>query len=262
MTREPACLFSLDAGVATVQLNRPHRLNALNGEVFDGLQTAVKHVTEDKSAHALIIRGNSRSFSTGVDLAYLDNILTNNRRYFAFVEHFNAVLRAVETCPVPTIAVVEGFALAGGLELLLATDFAFATTDAVFGDQHANFGLLPGGGSTQRLPRRVGEQRAKDLLFTGRSIDAQEAHRIGLVLEIAEPGVLDDAVQNFTAQLLNKSRTATAFVKRAVQRGERQSLPEALHHEAHAVAEFFTSSTSPAIGLQAFRAKERPVFDE
>lgn len=254
--------LAVEDGIATIQIRRPEVMNALNGEALDGIEASLAAATSDPSVSAVVIRGDQKSFSTGIDLAYLDDILRDNRRYFSFVERFNEVLLTIENAPLPTIAVVEGYALAGGLELLLACDFALAGDHAVFGDQHANFGLVPGGGATQRLPRRIGEQRAKELLFTGRRVDAAEAVGIGLVLSSSPPHALDAGVDALTAQLRSKSRAGIAYTKRAVARGRGLPLTEALPHEAHAVAEFFTSSSSPSIGLAAFHAKSAPQFEE
>lgn len=254
--------YSTEDGVAHAALNRPEVLNAIDGDVISQLGVAVRRAAEDPAVKALIIRGEGRAFCTGVDLEYLEDILTDNARYFEFVHEFNSLLLAIEEAPVPTIAVIQDLALAGGLELLLACDFAIAAEDARIGDQHGFYGLMPGGGSTQRLPRRIGMQRAKELLFAADWISGSRAADIGLVLKAVPKGTVQDHADELASRFVPRSKRCMAMVKRAASRGAHLPMREALAQEQHALFEYFTSSPSPQVGLAAFRNRETPEFPE
>ena len=161
--------------VATMRLNRPDALNALSPELISELSHATREVSGDADLKALVVRGEGRGFCAGADLLYFDKVLDDLALLPDYVHNLNAALFALEELPIPTIAVVHGYALAGGMELMMACDMAIVADDARIGDQHANFGLIPGGGSTQRLPRRVGMPRAMELLTTGRWLSGAEA---------------------------------------------------------------------------------------
>lgn len=257
-----AVRYEVDGGVATARLNRPEALNALDPGMMAGLRDAAEAASGDPAVKVLVISGEGRAFCAGADMLHLEEVLKENRRYFAFVRELNDTLLAIEECPVTTIAVVHDLALAGGLELLLSCDFAIAAEDARIGDQHANFGLMPGGGSTQRLPRRVGVQRAKELLFGGGWISGSRAEEIGLVLRAVPRDALDEATMDLAGQMVSKSKSCTAYTKRAVQRGIHLSTRDGLQQEAHALFEYFSSSASPQVGLRAFRDRTKPEFAE
>ena len=166
----------------------------------------------------------------------------------------------LEELSIPTIAVVQGFALAGGLELVLACDMALAADDARLGDQHANFGLMPGGGSTQRLPRRVGMQRAMELLTTGRWLSGSEAVEWGLVLRAAPQESLDAELETLLSQLRDKSRTGLAWIKSIARQGQDLPLRAGIDREGMAFVQYFATSPHPQEGIQAFKEKRKPEF--
>lgn len=248
--------------VATATLDRPAARNAIDQTVVDDLRRAVATVSADDEVRALVVTGDERAFSAGADLAMLQPFMADRRRHHAFVRDLNALLFELEEAPVPTVAMVDGYALAGGLELLLACDLAIASEEARIGDQHANFGLMPGGGATQRLARRIGMQRAKELLFTGRWLSGAEAAAIGLVLRAVPRVRLREEVGALTAELATKSRAGLAFTKRAVQRGEGLPLRAGVDQETFALFEYFAVSPTPREGLDAFLAKRPPDFPE
>ena len=166
--------------VATIRLDRPDALNALNPEMIPELAAAVAEVGGDESIKALVIRGEGRAFCAGADLTYFQSTFADPALLPPYLAQITDLLSGIESLPFPAIAVVHGFALAGGLELMMACDMALVAEDARIGDQHVNFGLIPGGGSTQRLPRRVGLQRAMELLTTGKWLSGIEAVEWGL----------------------------------------------------------------------------------
>ena len=167
--------LSRETGVATVMLARPDALNALSPALLEELSDALSVVARDESLKALVLRGEGRAFCAGADLTYFDEAFKDPAHLPDYLQRINNTLFQLENLPIPVIAVVHGFALAGGLELMMACDMVLAADDARIGDQHVNFGLMPGGGSTQRLPRHVGMQRAMELLTTGRWLGGAEA---------------------------------------------------------------------------------------
>ena len=158
-------------------------------------------VAADAGVKALVVRGQGRAFCAGADLVAMQESFADNASLRRYLTSFNEVLFALEELPIPTIAVVHGHALAGGLEVLLSCDLVIAAEDARIGDQHINFGLMPGGGSTQRLPRKIGKQRAMELLFTGRWLTGQEAAEAGLVWRAVPLDELDRELELLVADI-------------------------------------------------------------
>jgi enoyl-CoA hydratase len=254
--------FDIHDGIGWMTLDRPDALNALNPPMMDQMRRVVDRAADDAAVSVLVIVGGDKAFSAGADLKYLDEIIDDPARYIAFVRQLNELLFAIEEAPLPTIAMVRGFVLAGGLELMLACDFAFAADDARLGDQHANFGLVPGGGSTQRLVRRLGMQRGKELLFTGCWMDGVRAEEVGLVLRAVPGEELRQRTQEFASQMVPKSKLGLSLIKRAVLHGDGLPMRHAIEKENFAAFEYMTSSQSPRVGLAAFRDRETPEFPE
>ena len=246
--------------VATIRLNRPDALNALNLELLAEFSHAVKAVAEDESVKALVIRGEGRAFCAGADLLFFDTVFDDISRLPPYVKLLNDCFFQLEELPIPTIAVVHGFALAGGLELVLACDMTLAADDARLGDQHANFGLMPGGGSTQRLPRRIGMQRAMELLTTGRWLSGSEAVEWGLVLRAAPQESLDAELETLLSQLRDKSRTGLAWIKSIARQGQDLPLRAGIDREGMSFVQYFATSPHPQEGIQAFKEKRKPEF--
>ena len=246
--------------VATIRLNRPDALNALSSDLLEEFSHAVADVGRDESLKALVVRGEGRSFCAGADLTFFDSIFDDLALLNPYIQLLNRCFLQLEELPIPTIALVHGFALAGGLELVLACDMAIATEDARLGDQHANFGLMPGGGSTQRLPRRIGMQRAMELLTTGRWLSGPEALDWGLVLRAVHPDVLEEELESLLASLRTKSRTGLGWIKSITQRGKDLPLREGVYLEGSAFVQYFATSPHPREGIQAFKEKRQPEF--
>ena len=246
--------------VATIRLNRPDALNALSPELLDEMSSALTQVAEDEGVKALVVRGEGRAFCSGADLTYFESAFGAPDRLHLFTDRINRCLFQLEELPVPVIAVVHGFALAGGLELMLACDMALATQDARIGDQHVNFGLMPGGGSTQRLPRRIGMQRAMELLTTGRWLSGVEAVEWGLVLRAVPSEELDQQLEELLVQLRTKSRPGLGWIKSVVHRGQDQSLRDGIALEGLAFVQYVATSSHPIEGVKAFKEKRRPEF--
>ncbi len=253
-------ILERENSVATIRLNRPDALNALNLELLHEFSNAVSEVEADQSVKALVIRGEGRAFCAGADLLFFDSLFDDLAQLNPYIELLNRCFLQLEGLPIPTIAVVQGFALAGGLELVLACDMVVAAEDARLGDQHANFGLMPGGGSTQRLPRRVGMQRAMELLTTGRWLSGAEAVDWGLALRAVPADNLDEELEGLLVSLRDKSRTGLGWIKSTTQRGKDLALADGLALEGSAFVQYFATSPHPRQGIQAFKEKRQPQF--
>ena len=253
-------ILETENSVATIRLNRPDALNALNLDLLHEFSSAVSEVEADQSVKVLVIRGQGRAFCAGADLLLFDSLFDDLAQLNPYIELLNRCFLQLEGLPVPTIALVQGFALAGGLELVLACDMVLVAEDAQMGDQHANFGLMPGGGSTQRLPRRVGMQRAMELLTTGRWLSGTEAVEWGLALRAVPADSLDDELEGLLVSLRDKSRTGLGWIKSITQRGKDLALADGLALEGSAFVQYFATSPHPRQGIQAFKEKRQPQF--
>lgn len=249
------------AGVLTLTLNRPDALNAIDEETVCDIEQAFDTAEGDPQLVALVLGARGRVFSAGADLkaarARADD--GSGQATTAFLARVTALFRRLERLPVPTIAVVNGLAVAGGLELVLCCDFVIASEAAAFGDAHANFGLLPGGGGSFRLPRRVGAMRAKQMMFTGQTFPAAAAAAWGLVTIVVPPDGLDAAVEEMVQNLKTKSPLGLRRMKRLVDDGLDLSPEQGLANE-QAVSREHALSHDRREGLQAFNEKRRPVF--
>ncbi len=246
--------------VATIRLNRPDALNALSPELLQELSAAVAEVRDDQSLKALVVRGEGRAFCSGADLIAMDAAFADQSRLPRYLDGVNACLFQLEELPLPVIAVVHGFVLAGGLELMLACDMAIAAEDARIGDQHVNFGLMPGGGSTQRLPRLIGMQRAMELLTTGRWLSGAEAAEWGLVLRAVPVEKLDQELEEMLSLLRTKSRPGLGWIKSVALRGRDLPLRDGVALESLAFAQYVATSLHPGEGIKAFKEKRQPEF--
>ena len=246
--------------VATIRLNRPDALNALSPDLLDELSDAISAVAEDQAIKAMVVRGEGRAFCAGADLTFIDTAFGNPGQISRYLQRFNSCLFQLEELSVPVIALVHGFALAGGLELMLACDLSLAADDARIGDQHTNFGLIPGGGSTQRLPRRIGMQRAMELLTTGRWLSGSEAAEWGLVLRAVPSDDLDQELEALLAPLRIKSRPGLGWIKSVARRGRQLPLVDGIALESLAFVQYMTTSDHPKQGIQAFKEKRQPEF--
>jgi enoyl-CoA hydratase/carnithine racemase len=181
--------------------------------------------------------------------------------YVRFLYHLTEAAVRLENLPFPTIARVHGYALAGGLEYLLCCDMAIASDDARIGDRHANVGLIAGAGGIPRLTRAIGRQQAFELLYTGGWIDGVEAARKGIVLRSVPESDLDAEIDALATQLAEKSRTASSYMKRVVNRSVDLPILTALDEERAALLEYFSTSPHPREGISAFLQKRNPVFE-
>ena len=246
--------------VATLTLARPQVLNAISPSMIAEVRHALAQVAENANIKALVVRGQGRTFCAGADLVAMQEAFSDDTSLRSYLTGFNEALFALEELPIPTIALVHGHALAGGLELLLACDLVIVAEDARIGDQHINFGLMPGGGSTQRLPRKTGRQRAMELLFTGRWLTGREAVAVGLALRAVPAEQLDHELDLLLVDITNKSRDALGWIKSAVRQGQNLPLRDGVAQEVMTFAHYVATSPHPNEGIQAFREKRTPDF--
>jgi enoyl-CoA hydratase len=222
-------------GVAVVRLDNP-KVNALSSEVLSQLEGAAKALTENPPG-AVVVTGGDRVFAAGADISEFGGPAEAERIGGLFLRS----LRAVADIPRVTIAAVSGYALGGGCELALACDFRIASTRAKFGQPEILLGIIPGGGGTQRLPRLVGVTRAKNMILSGRQVDANEALQIGLVDEVTEPDALFDRAVEKAVSFAVGPVVAHALAKRAIDRGLDGSLAAGLDLEQQLFTDVFTT---------------------
>jgi enoyl-CoA hydratase len=242
--------------LALVTLDRPEALNALSASLLRDLAAAFDRVGPS-DARALLITGTGeRAFCAGADVAELiGRSLQATREGAAFGQ---AVFAKLDTLPMPSIALINGYALGGGLELALACTFRLARRGARLGLPEIKLGVIPGYGGTQRLPRLIGEARALEMVLTGRAVTAEEAERIGLVNRLAD-GDLLDAGKSFAREMTGYSRVALGLARDAVRRGLATSLNKGLAIEADLNALAFQTADAME-GMNAFLEKRKPVF--
>jgi enoyl-CoA hydratase len=243
--------------IATITVNRPDKLNALNDRVIFELGGAIDDLRMRDDVAGIIVTGAGRAFVAGADIAELQKHGAASAR--ALAKRGQDVFSRFETSPKPVIAAVNGFALGGGCELAMACHIRIASDHAKFGQPEVKLGLLPGYGGTQRLPRLVGKGRALQLLLTGEIIDAQEALRIGLVNRVVGPeGLLQNATV-MLQQIIANGPLAIAACIEAVNAGSDLSLDAALAIEANAFG-VLAATEDKTEGTKAFLEKRTPVF--
>ena len=243
--------------IATLTVNRPDKLNALNDVVIGELGNAIDSLRADPAVGGIILTGAGRAFVAGADISELDAHGAVSAR--ALAVRGQEVFRRFETSPKPTIAAVNGFALGGGCELAMACHIRIASEAAKFGQPEVKLGLIPGYGGTQRLPRLVGKGRALQLLLTGEMIDAAEAYRIGLVNRLVPAGELLAAATTMMKTILANAPLALAQCIEAVNRGDGASLEDALSLEAMAFG-LLAATNDKKEGTRAFMEKRAASF--
>jgi enoyl-CoA hydratase/carnithine racemase len=175
-----------DSGVLVLRLNRPEQLNALSRELVEELRDAAAGVPDDPSVRVVVLTGAGRAFSAGADLAEALALVREPQAFRQMLRLWRGTFRLLEELPVPVVAAVNGIAFAGGLELALSCDVIVAAAGAALGDAHVRYGLVPGGGGSQRLVDAVGVRSARWLMYTGATVDARTAHHIGLVQHVID----------------------------------------------------------------------------
>lgn len=243
---------------AVLELARPDKFNCLSSALHATIEAALDAAEADPACRALLIAAQGKHFCTGADLAEVQALRAAGR-FDEFIAHGHRVLCRLEASPLPVVVAVQGLCLAGGLELALAGDVILAGETAKLGDQHAQYGLVPGWGGSQRLPRRVGLGRALELMFSARWLDAAEARDWGLVAQVIPDAELRDRALAWCEQLATRSRAGLATMKRLARDGADLPLADALALERRLALE---AMAGPDVdeGLAAFAERRPPRF--
>lgn len=252
-------LLTLDVAdrIATITVNRPDKLNALNDATMTELGHVIDDVRKDTNVGGVVITGAGRAFVAGADIAELRE--KSKTQMHELARRGQDVFRRFETSPKPVVAAVNGFALGGGCELALACHLRIASEHAKFGQPEVKLGIIPGYGGTQRLPRIVGKGRALQLLLTGEIIDATEAHRIGLANQVVPAAALLDAARGMVKAMLANGPLALARCIDVVNEGADMTLDNALALEAKVFGEL-AATEDMREGASAFLEKRAPAF--
>jgi enoyl-CoA hydratase len=251
-------LFDVADRIATVTVNRPDKLNALNDAVIDELDRAAVEIRERADVGAAMLTGaGAKAFVAGADIAEMAKQGPFDGKARAL--HGQAVLRKLETCPKPIVAAVNGFALGGGCELAMACHLRIASENARFGQPEVKLGITPGFGGTQRLPRLIGKGRALELILTGQMIDAAEAYRIGLVNRVVAAAELLPTCEKLLRTILAQGPLAVALCIEAVNQGLETDLASGLLLEANHFG-LAAASGDMREGMRAFLEKREAKF--
>jgi enoyl-CoA hydratase/carnithine racemase len=220
------------AGIGRITLDRPAQMNAVNVELGVDLERAIQLLGSDPAVNVILIRGAGGNFCAGGDFAEVERLREQGpaalRTLFAA---FRAACEAIADVGVPVVAAVEGAAAAGGFELMQAADIVLVSDAARIADNHVRFGMIPGGGSTQRLPRLVGRQQAMGLLLSGERLSGTDAVRLGLAYRSFPQAEFDDGVERFVSAMAGRERSAVVAIKRLVTSGLHEPLATGLDDE-------------------------------
>jgi len=240
--------LEVDGGIGTIRLDRPP-MNALNGAVQDGLLAAAHEATGRADVRAVVIYGGPKVFAAGADIKEMVDKTYSDLAARPLT--LSAACDAIARIPKPTIAAVTGYALGGGCEVALAADFRVCGDNARFGQPEILLGIIPGAGGTQRLARLVGPARAKDLVYTGRFVDAAEALAIGLVDRVVAPDDVYDSAREMAARYVNGPAVALAAAKAAIDGGLDTDMATGVRLEGHLFAALFATEDR-TIGMRSF----------
>lgn len=250
-------LLEKDGNIAVVTINRPKALNALNSETLRELDVIIDNLADDEEVLAVILTGAGKAFVAGADITEMKDLNTVQGRKFGLLG--NKVFRKLETLEKPVIAAVNGFALGGGCEISMACDIRIASQKAKFGQPEVGLGITPGFGGTQRLARLVGTSMAKQLIFTGDIIGAEEALRVGLVNKIVEPEKLMDEAKEMAKKIAGNAPIAVRLCKAAINRGIQCDIDTGIAYEAEVFGECFSTEDQKE-GMAAFVEKRDKCF--
>jgi len=244
--------------IAVVTLNRPETLNALNFGMLEELERTVERLRYDRNVRIVIFTGaGEKAFSAGADLKERKNLTDDEVR--RNVNKTRTLFQRISELPKPTIAAVNGYAFGGGFELMLACDLRIAAKTAVMGLTETSLAIIPGAGGTQRLPRLIGEARAKELIFAARKITAEEAYLYGILNKIAEPDELMDVCFQLAGEILQNGPLAVQQAKMAIRLGMDVDLKTGLAIEEEAYEKVLTTKDRIE-ALRAFAEKRKPNF--
>lgn len=254
-------LYEVRGNVAVVTLNRPDRMNTLGGSMKPDLARAFfEFARADERVRAVLVTGSGeRAFCAGADIKERAGNQVSGTEYFVAQKATHDLFRNIEEFEKPVIAAINGVALGGGLEIALCCDIRIAASSARFGLPEIKLGVIPAAGGTQRLPRLIGEGRAKELILTADIVDAETALRYGIVSRLLPPGELMPSALELAQRIAEHPPMAVRFAKRAINRGMQTDLDSGLEYERYAAAMIMDSDDRKE-GMRAFVEKRKPVF--
>jgi enoyl-CoA hydratase/carnithine racemase len=260
MAEEQVIQYEVSGGIATIWLNRPHKRNCVSPQLLDELAKAVDRAEADKSALAVVFRGRGNTFCSGADLDLLVGpVLHTSTDSIGLAQKSAKTYDHIFNLKKPTVAAVEGYAVAGGFELMISCDFALASTEAKIGDFHMRRGLFGGAGPIYRLPRMLGIRRAKELMLTGKLLTGEQAADWGLVNACAPPNEFDALIQDFCKPFLELSPFCMWMTKMAANRGLDADTDSLIVLETM-TCNVVHHSDDAKEGVRAFLEKRKPIW--
>jgi len=251
-------LLEAKESVALITFNRPKALNALSTELMNEFSCALYEIAENEDIRVLVLTGaGGKAFVAGADISELSRFTPLQAKFFT--EKGQETIDRIQQLPIPVIAAVNGFALGGGCEIALACDFIYASDNAKLGLPEINLGLIPGFGGTQRLPRLIGTNMAKEMIYTGMMIGAEEARQIGLVNRVFPAVTLMDEAMKTAKAIASKGNVSIRAAKQAINHGMNADLATGCKYEIDAFALCFSSEDARE-GTAAFIEKRKAVF--
>lgn len=251
-------IYEKSEGVATVTLNRPEALNAFSKDVIEEIIKALEDVQNDENVRVVVLTGaGEKAFSAGADIKAMVGMNALKARELSLMGE--RLCLAFENLEKPVIAALNGYALGGGLEVAMSCDLRIAAENARMGQTEVNIGLIPGWGGTQRLTRLVGKAKAKELVFTGRMIDARTAEQLGIINMVVPQDKFRETVRQFAIELASKAPVAIRVAKALINKGENIGLDSALALEREGFG-VVASTEDLKEGVSAFTEKRKPTF--
>jgi enoyl-CoA hydratase len=251
-------IYEKSEGIATITLNRPEALNAFSKEVVEEIIHALEDVTNDEDVRVVVLTGSGeKAFSAGADIKAMVGMTPLKARELSLMGE--RLCLALENLEKPVIAALNGYALGGGLEVAMSCDLRVATENARMGQTEINIGLIPGWGGTQRLTRLIGKTKAKEMVFTGRMIDAKTAEQLGILNMVVPPDKFKETVRQFALELAFKAPVAVRVAKALINKGADIGLDSALALEREGFG-VVASTEDFREGVSAFTEKRKPVF--
>jgi enoyl-CoA hydratase len=251
-------VYEKSEGIATITLNRPEALNAFSKEVVSEVLQALEDIRSDESVRVVILTGaGEKAFSAGADIKAMIGMNASKARELSLMGE--KLCLALENLEKPVIAALNGYALGGGLEVAMSCDLRIASENSRMGQTEINIGLIPGWGGTQRLTRLVGRTKAKEMVFTGKMIDARTAEQLGIVNMVVPADKFREAVRQFALELASKAPVAIKVAKALIDKGAEIGLDSALALEREGFG-VVASTEDLQEGVNAFTEKRKPVF--
>ncbi len=251
-------LVSFEGEIGILTINRPKALNALNIETLEDIQMGLQEAKKNAAMKVLIVTGaGEKAFVAGADITEMKGMSSLEALNFSRMGHLT--LKMIQDLDRPVIAAVNGFALGGGTEIAVACDFIYASENARFGLPEVTLGIFPGFGGTQRLPRLIGKGKAKELIFSGKMISAQEAYQMGIVNRVVPQASLMEETKKGATQIAGNGAVGVRLAKMVIDAGFNMDLTEACALESYAFGIGFTTEDQKE-GMTAFVEKRKPNF--